>query len=87
MSATAEPMPKFYSNRCIRCGLDKECAGHETGIPITGPPDGTISIQSCWPVVPTGWRCPGCGACYAPHVGKCWTCGTVTLTTTSTGGA
>lgn len=21
-----------------------------------------------------GWRCPGCGACYAPMVMACWHC-------------
>ena len=24
---------------------------------------------------PTGWKCPGCGSCYAPHFPKCTTCG------------
>lgn len=24
---------------------------------------------------PLGWKCPGCGACYSPHVEKCSTCG------------
>lgn len=23
----------------------------------------------------TGWRCPGCGACYAPAVARCPACG------------
>lgn len=23
---------------------------------------------------PTGWRCPGCGACWAPHVEQCRRC-------------
>jgi hypothetical protein len=22
-----------------------------------------------------GWRCPGCGKCYAPWAGECTTCG------------
>lgn len=22
-----------------------------------------------------GWRCPGCGACWAPTVERCWECG------------
>lgn len=22
----------------------------------------------------TGWKCPGCGACYAPHVSACVHC-------------
>jgi hypothetical protein len=25
-------------------------------------------------VLSTGWRCPGCGRCYAPFVSQCWIC-------------
>lgn len=36
-----------------------------------------------WPVIPgplqsapqMGWRCPGCGACYAPTMMQCIHCG------------
>lgn len=30
--------------------------------------------QAPRPVVPVGWRCPDCGACYAPHVVECHHC-------------
>jgi hypothetical protein len=30
-----------------------------------------------------GWRCPGCGKCYAPWVGECTTCGQPLTTETS----
>ena len=28
-----------------------------------------------------GWKCPGCGACYAPFVQKCDSCGPATAVT------
>ena len=28
-----------------------------------------------------GWKCPGCGSCYAPHIQKCYTCGVPTYAT------
>lgn len=31
----------------------------------------------------TGWKCPGCGACYAPFVHKCQSCGPKATTTTT----
>jgi uncharacterized OB-fold protein len=31
----------------------------------------------------TGWKCPGCGACYAPFVSKCSNCGPQTVKTTA----
>lgn len=29
--------------------------------------------------IPTGWQCPACKKCYAPHVSSCETCGKSTV--------
>lgn len=38
---------------------------------------GCVMCRPSYPSYPmnTGWRCPGCSSCYAPHITKCFTCG------------
>ena len=36
-------------------------------------------------VAPTGWRCPGCGNVYAPHVERCGQCIPQPVQSTGTG--
>jgi hypothetical protein len=31
-------------------------------------------VEVAWPWPDLGWRCPGCGSCYAPHIEKCTSC-------------
>ena len=41
----------------------------------------TTFLTAVGPDTPTGWRCPGCSACYAPSVTECARCSPTPLHT------
>lgn len=72
---------------CRGCGkvlLNCECKKAQVRPnPITPKNTQNFGQMSTVPVQTTnmGWKCPGCGSCYAPHVQKCYNCGVPTYAT------
>ncbi len=71
------------------CTTDRPCPAHvqpiepNTGDPFENPPWQPNSDPVLFKTSPTtGWACPKCGRCYAPHVDECRHCGPVAFSTT-----
>lgn len=61
---------------CTGCGKQVSMWGHLCSGPfnrkIVPPQGGTGVIRSA--PASAGWKCPGCGGCYAPFVPECARC-------------